>query len=107
MTTIKVTIPDILSKVEDLKKNEILLGAIRYVVIAKLKEEKGEAEKALRNVKKYERKYKMSLKEFEGNMPGGGDYKLHENWLDWSFWNEVYGRTQKDMQKLQRLTGEN
>ncbi|MBI4778018.1 hypothetical protein HY792_03760 [Candidatus Desantisbacteria bacterium] len=107
MTTVKVAIPDILSKFDRIRKEEILLSAIRHVVVIKLKEEKKEAEKALRVVKKYEKKYKMrSFEEFEKNMPKDGDSDLHEDWLDWSFYNDVYHRNQEDVQKLQGLLGE-
>jgi uncharacterized membrane protein YheB (UPF0754 family) len=106
MTTIEITVPDILSKFDRLKTKEVLLGAIRHVVVAKLKEEKKEKEKALRNIKKYERKYKMSIEEFEKNMPKDADYQLHEDWIDWSFWNSVYKRIEKDIQKFQVILGE-
>lgn len=106
MTTLNVTVPDILSKFDRIRKEEILLGAIRHVVVAKLREEKKDAEKALKTIKGYEKKYKMSFEEFEKNMPRGGDADLHENWLDWSFYSDVYSRIQEDVQKLQRLLGE-
>ncbi|MBU1698475.1 MAG: hypothetical protein KKD21_15780 [Proteobacteria bacterium] len=107
MTTLNIAVPDILSKFDKIRKEEILLGAIRHVVVAKLKEEKKEAGKVLRLVKRYEKKYKMgSFEEFEKNMPKGGDSDLHEDWLDWSFCNDVYNRTQEDVQKLQGLLGE-
>lgn len=85
MTTLNVAVHDILSEFDRIRKEEILLGAIRHVVVAKLKEEKKEAEKALKVIRKYEKKYKVgSFEEFEKNMPKGGDSDLHEDWLDWS-----------------------
>lgn len=106
MTTVNITIPDILSSFNKIKREEVLLSAIRHVVVGKLKEEKKEAEKAIKGIKKYEKRYEMSFKEFEKNMSKNGDYRLHEDWVDWSFQNDVYNRTQEDMQKLQRLFGE-
>ncbi len=107
MTMVNIAVPDILSEFDRIRKEEILLAAIRHVVVAKLKEEKKEAEKALRAIKRYEKKYKMeSFEEFEKNMPKGGDSVLHEDWLNWSFCNDVYSRIQEDMQKLQRLLGD-
>ncbi len=107
MTMVKVAVPDVLSEFDRIRKEEILLGAIRHVVVAKLREEKKEAEKAIRVIKRYEKKYKMgSFEEFEKNMPKNGDPDLHEDWIDWSSYNDVYRRIQKDIQKLQRLLGE-
>ena len=65
MTKLEIVVPDILARFESEKKEEVLLGAIRHVALAKLKEEKKELKEALGHIRRYEKKYKMPFSKFE------------------------------------------
>ena len=67
-----------------------LLGAIRQVAFAKLAEEKNNLREALDKIRSFEDKYKLSFSDFERSMPLQGDVQLHEDYVEWSFWTDVY-----------------
>lgn len=104
MTKLEIVVPDILAHFKKEKKEEMLLGAIRHVALAKLKEEKNGLKEAMGHIRRYERKYKMALGEFEKRMPPGGDVETHEDYVEWSFWVDVYNRIKDDVGKLEMLS---
>ena len=104
MTKLEIVVPDILVRFKSEKREEVLLGAIRHVALAKLKEEKKGLKEAMGHIKRYEKKYKMAFSEFEKQMPPGGDVETHEDYVDWSFWVDVYGKTKDDVEKLETLS---
>ena len=104
MTKLEIIVPDILAHFKKEKKEEVLLEALRHVPLAKLKDEKKALKEALGHIRRYEKKYKMALDGFEKKMPPGGDVETHEDYVDWSFWVDVYNRTKDDVEKLKALS---
>ena len=45
--------------------------------------------KAREKTENFERKYKCSFIGFEKKLPSKAGHKLHEDWVEWSYWQEV------------------
>ena len=63
--------------------------------------EKEEAlEEAKKNIQQFECKYHKSFGDFEKEFPKDADYRLHEDLVEWSFWNDVFQKTNKFIRDL-------
>jgi hypothetical protein len=107
MAEIQISVPEIIARLYSESKagvvREVLLGAIRQVALAKLAEEKDNLREALDKIISFEDKYKLSFSDFEQNMPTEGDFQVHEDYVEWSFWTDVYKRSANDLKHLQLL----
>jgi len=107
MVEIQISVPETIARLYSESEaevvREVLLGAIRQVALAKLAEEKNNLREALDKMRSFEDKYKLSFSDFEQNMPPEGDVQLHENYVEWSFWIDVYERAANDLKHLQLL----
>jgi hypothetical protein len=107
MAEIQISVPETIARLYSESEagvvREVLLGAIRQVALAKLAEEKDNLREALDKIRSFEDKYKLSFSDFERNMPPEGDVQLHEDYVEWSFWADVYERAANDLKHLQLL----
>jgi hypothetical protein len=107
MVEIQISVPETIARLYSESKaevvREVLLGAIRQVSLAKLAEEKNNLREALDRIRSFEDKYKLNFPDFERNMPPEGDVQLHEDYVEWSFWINVYERAANDLKHLQLI----
>jgi hypothetical protein len=94
MAKIELTVPGRFSKIDPELRDRLLAGAIREVASAQLREKEDELEEARKNILKFEETYHTDLENFEKELPEDANYKLHEDLIEWSFWNDVYKKTQ-------------
>lgn len=105
MTKIELIVPDKFSKIDPELRDRLLVGAIREVASAQLKEKEEEFEEARKNILNFEETYHRSLEDFEKELPKDADYKLHEDLVEWSFWNDVYKKAQRLVEDLRFVLG--
>lgn len=107
MVEIQISVPETIAQLYSESEagvvGEVLLGAIRQVALTKLAEEKDNLREALDKIKTFEYKYKLGFSDFERSMPPNGDFQLHEDYVEWSFWTDVYERAANDLKHLQLL----
>ena len=105
MTRVELTIPDKLSKIDSTLRDEMLVGAIRDVASVQLRGKEEELEEAKIHIREFEGKYKKKLKFFEKEFPKDAGHKLHEDLIEWSFWNDVFEKIQKLVNDLRFVLG--
>lgn len=105
MTKVELTIPDKLSKIDSGLRDELLVGAIREVASAQLREKEEELEEAKTHLREFEGKYKKKFDLFENEFPGNAEHKLHEDLVEWSFWNDVFEKIKKLVNDLKFVLG--
>ncbi len=105
MNTITIEIPEILSEFDESTRQELVLGALRKVTKEKLQDEISQKEEAFEQVQKFKIKYGCDFTEFEHNLPPDANYQLHEDWIQWSFWEDVLQKLEKSLRIYNRLRG--
>lgn len=105
MTKIELTIPDSFSKIDPELRDRILAGAMREVASVQLRAKEVELEEARKNILKFEETYHGSLEDFEKELPKDANHKLHEDMVEWSFWNDVYKKARRLVEDLRFALG--
>jgi len=105
MTKIELIVPDRFSEIDPELRDRLLVGAIREVASAQLKEKEQELAEARKNILKFEETYHRSLEDFEKELPKDADHKLHEDLVEWSFWDDVYKKAGRLVQDLRFVLG--
>lgn len=105
MTKVELTVPDKLSKIDPTLRDELLIGAIREVASTQLKEKEEELEEAKKHIREFEEKYKKKFPNFEKELCKDADHKLHEDLVEWSFWNDVFIKEQDLVNDLKFVLG--
>jgi hypothetical protein len=105
MTKVELVLPDSLSKIDPELRDRLLVGAIREVASAQLKEKEEELEEARNNILKFEETYHRSFIDFEKELPEGANHTLHEHLVEWSFWDDVYKKAQRLVEDLRFVLG--
>ncbi|MCH8317267.1 MAG: hypothetical protein IIA88_02020 [Bacteroidetes bacterium] len=105
MTKIELTIDDRFSKIDTELRNKLLTGAIRKVASVQLKDKEKELAEAKKNNLKFEKKYHRNYENFKKTLPKEADYKLHEDFVEWSFWNDVFTKAQHLVKDLRFVLG--
>ncbi|MFH1148271.1 MAG: hypothetical protein V1736_11270 [Pseudomonadota bacterium] len=105
MTKIELTIPDSFSKIDPELRDRIVAGAMREVASVQLREKEVELEEARKNILKFEETYHSSFEDFEKELPKDANHKLHEDLVEWSFWNDVYKKARRLVEDLRFALG--
>jgi hypothetical protein len=105
MTKIELVVPDRLSKIDPELRERLLVGAIREVASAQLKEKEEELEEARKNILRFEETYHRSFEDFEKEFPRDANHKYHEDLVEWSFWNDVCKKAQRLVEDLRFVLG--
>ena len=105
MTKVELTVPDKLSKIDPTLRDELLIGAIREVAATQLREKEEELEEAKKHIQAFEKKYQKKFQKFEKELCKDADHKLHEDFVEWSFWNDVSIKVQALVNDLKFVLG--
>jgi hypothetical protein len=101
MKKIQIEVPDSFSKIDPKLRDELLARTLRKVAVENLKEKR----KELKNIKKrlslFEKKYNCEFKDFETNFPKNASHEVHEDWVEWSFWNELNSKVESFVKELE------
>ena len=47
----------------------------------------------------------MGFEDFKENIPADGDYKVHEDFIEWSFWVDVKNKLDEEIKEFKKLNG--
>lgn len=85
----------------DIKKvsDEIIYKAFAIAVEKRRKEIRNELKRVEVKIRRFEKKYKMAFSEYEKTM--GDTVQAHDDWIDWSFLEEVRKELNKEFENFQ------
>jgi len=78
---------------------EIIYKSVAIAIELKKKELKREVKRVESKIKKFEKKYRHGLAEFEKTM--GDTLQAHDDWMDWSFLEETRSELLSEIQNLE------
>ena len=105
MTEITIEIPDSLNRILPVLKKPLLLRVIRNIAKTKIDENKQQIKEAFNHIRGFEKQYKMGFEDFKENIPADGDYKVHEDIIEWSFWVDVKNKLDEEIKEFKKLNG--
>ena len=104
MTQIELRVPKAIEELVGDDRDRLLRTALRVAAKQRSRELATERREALARVRRYERKYHLSLAEFERKQLGALDTaRAHEEYNDWFFWTRVLDRAEKASNALSKL----
>ncbi len=86
--------------IEDIDE-PLYIEAIKSVAKKKLLQKEKKIKTLQKSISKFETKYKMSFDEFAKNLPD--TFQAHEDWVEWTYLNEVVRNLGKAVDKLNLL----
>ncbi len=105
MTTIQIKLPKSIARLYPKVGEKALLQALRESVQRLIREEREELKTIKSRLRKFERKYKMRFEAFEKHLPPDGDYKIHEDYGEWSYLRDRAATIARDLASYERLYG--
>ena len=105
MTEITIEIPDSLHKVLPVLKKPFLLRAVRNIAKNKIKENKQQLKEAQKNIEEFEKRYNMTFGKFKENFPPDANFQVHEDFVEWSFREDVKNKINEEIKEFKKLNG--
>lgn len=105
MNTITLEVPEVLAELTKTTQQEVVLSALRKVARDKINDEIRQKREAESHLQRYEAKYHCKFKQFEQDLPANGNLQIHEDYIEWSFWQDVLIEAEKDIRTYQKLLG--
>lgn len=90
MTRLEIVVPDIVAKLPPEERNILFSRAVATCIDERVQEIRLDLERIRGEIEKFENKYGMSFDEFERKMPKGTEPQVHEDYVEWFFWVQVY-----------------
>jgi hypothetical protein len=104
MQQIQLRVPKAIHTLVRDEQDRLLRSALRVAARQRARELAAEQREASANIRRYERKYGMSLAEFEHEkLPGLDSVQAHEDYNDWFFWTRVLDRAGKTADVLKKM----
>ncbi|MBW1717846.1 MAG: hypothetical protein JRJ77_18970 [Deltaproteobacteria bacterium] len=104
MQTITVNVPNMIADIYESEQESILESAIRHVVFNRVAEKRKRYSIANQKVANFQKRYGMTFKEFVESFPDDADISQHEDWVEWSHYEEVKNRLGLLIQKLEQIS---
>lgn len=105
MKTITLKLPETIVELYPKVGKKVFLSALRESIRHTITEEQQMLLDINKRIKSFENKYKTNFDNFQKNLPPDGDYKLHEDYGEWSYLVDVSAEIKKDIANYQRLNG--
>lgn len=102
MTRLEIVVPDIVAKLPPEERNILFSRAVATCIDERVQEIRLDLERIEREIEKFEKKYGMSFDKFEQKMPKGAEPQVHEDYVEWFFWVQVY----QERQEMLKLYGQ-
>ena len=90
MKTFEVKLPDFVENLPDQEREFLLKRLIAVCAGERVQRIQKDLQKIKKELERYEKIYGSSFEEFEKIMPKDSSIKIHEDYVDWFFWNQVY-----------------
>ena len=100
------TILEVKSKMVELPPRE-LASIIRQGAILRLPYLESRLFQARDNVRNFERKYNSTLNQLKAKgLPEDVGYEMHENFIEWEYWEDVLRETEETVEHVKKLLEE-
>ena len=103
MQTITVKVPNIIADIYKSEQEEILESAVRHLIFSRLDEKRRKFNIANKKIAAFESQYGMKYKEFVDTFPDDASISQHEDWVEWSYFQEVRDRLDTLIKKLEQI----
>lgn len=103
MQTITVKVPNIIADIFKSEQEEILESTMRHLIFSRLVEKRKKFNDANRKISAFEKRYGMKFKEFVDSFPDDASINQHEDWVEWSHYQEVRDRLGSLIKKLEQI----
>lgn len=103
MNTIQVRVPKAIEHLVQGEQDRLLRVALRVAAKTRAKELTLAKREASLNLRRFERKYGTTFKDFEKNLRAINTLQAHEDYNDWFFWLSVLERTEKAHAAMEKL----
>lgn len=100
MKKIEIEIPEFFSTIDPKLRDELLARTLRKVAVENLKEKRKELKEIKKHLNLYEKKYKLKFEDFGVSFPEDSNHETHEDWVEWSFWNELGSKVESLIKEL-------
>ncbi len=107
MTKLEIVVPDVVAKLPKEERNILFSRAVAICVDERVQEIRLDLERIRREIERFEKKYRMPFDEFEQKMPKGTEPQVHEDYVEWFFWVQVYQEKQEILKLYSRSLEEN
>lgn len=105
MTITELKLPKSISKLYSKLDEKVLLHALQIALQRTIAQERKELKIVQARIRKFERRYKKTFQEFEKRLPPEGDYRIHEDYGEWSFLQEKAEILVKDIADYEKVYG--
>jgi len=105
MKTVTLNVPESIAELYPKVGEKLLLSTLREAIKRLIREEQRNLKAVQRRILVFERKYKADFSDFQKNLPPEGDFRLHEDYGEWSYLTDVAMAINKDIANYQRLNG--
>jgi hypothetical protein len=105
MKTVTLKVPETIAELYPRIGEKLLLSTLREAIKRLIREEERNLKGIQKRIGVFERKYRISFSDFQKNLPPEGDYRLHEDYGEWSYLVDVAIAIKKDIASYQRLNG--
>jgi len=103
MQTISVKVPNIIADIYKSEQEEIIESAMRHLIFSRLAEKRRKFKAANKKIAAFEKRYGMNFKEFVDTFSDDADLSQHEDWVEWSHFQEVRERLGSLINKLEQI----
>ena len=91
-------------ELSDLPQKE-LTAIFKQGAVLRLPYLEGRLLKAEREVQLFKKKYKTSFNKLKtSGLPNNAGHEMHEDFIEWEYWNDVLNETKETIAKLKKLT---
>jgi len=101
MVEIKVNIPETFKEIIDQINEPLYIEALKAVVKNKLPEKKEKLKEIQQKIELFNSKYSSNYNDFSKHVPDS--FEGHEDWIEWSYLNELSKRLESNIMKLNML----
>jgi len=105
MKEITLKLPESIAELYPKVGEKVFLAALRESIKHAINEKQQTLVDINKRIKSFESKYKTNFNKFQKQLPPDGDYKLHEDYGEWSYLTDVAAQIKKDIANYQRLNG--
>ena len=107
MKKIEIEVPDYIINLSENELEKLKNTFLRISVKDRVEKLNKEVKKAKNIIDKYEKKYSTNLETIEENgLDLEANIDEHEEYMDWLFWNKVYEKSQKELDKYMLFLGD-
>ncbi|MFW5890908.1 MAG: hypothetical protein ACOCUI_01690 [bacterium] len=102
MKKIEIEVPDYIANLSEMEKKKLTNTFLALSIKERINKLTEESKAAKEKLNKYENQFNYSLDDLEKKgLNNNSNLEKHEKYMDWVFWQKVYEKSQKEIEKYQ------